>query len=146
MIYLLLETHYRRAKPLIREIMQLRHEVVWSQHPDDVLQLLQQTTFDLVIVAQAPQDPWAQDILLRLHEQGRKTPVLVLLEEGRAPDCQRLLRAGASACILQTLAPRVLHARVRALLQQFPLCQDAAQDAAQRIPALTQARPRPHSG
>lgn len=117
MIYLLLEADYGLARRLIREIMQLGYDAVWTQHPEDAQRLLQQQPFDLVILSLSAVDPLAQQILISLGNQGLKTPFVVLLANERPEDRALVLRLGAAACLSKPLAPWSLRGRLRGIIQ-----------------------------
>jgi DNA-binding response OmpR family regulator len=120
MIYLLLEADYSLARRLIREIMQLGYEAVWTQHPEDAQRLLRQQPFDLVILSLPVIDQLAQDMLVSLREEGRKTPFAVLLENERPQDRALVLRLGAAICLGKPLAPWSLRNHLRSIIQNIP--------------------------
>lgn len=125
MIYLLLETDFRLAKQLIREIMDLGYEAVWSQHPEDAQRLLQLETFDLVVLALSARDPLALETLSWLRKHRQKMPVMVLLEDAHPADRTVVLGAGAHAYLIKPFPPHAFRDQVHTLLQRFSGRRDA---------------------
>lgn len=120
MIYLLLEADYSLARRLIREIMQLGVEAVWTQHAEDAQLLLKQQHFDLVILSLHSIDDLARQILSELGHRDRKIPFVVLLEQMGSEDRRLVLGLGAAACLSKPLAPWALSRHLRVAMQSPP--------------------------
>jgi len=137
MIYLLLEADFRLAKQLIREIMDLGYEAVWSQHPEDAQRLLQQETFDLVVLALSAREPLALETLAWLRAHRQKLPVLVLLEDAHPADRSVVLGAGAHAYLIKPFPPHAFREQVRTLLRQFSGRRDTAEEPPDQARGVT---------
>lgn len=120
MLYLLLEADYSLARRLIREIMQLRFEAVWTQRPDDAQLLIGQQRFDLVILSLRRVDQTAREIFAKLNHPDRRTPFVVLLENMTDKDRRQILDLGAVTCLGKPLAPWALTRHLRVILQSVP--------------------------
>lgn len=116
MIYLLLETDLRLATKLMREIMQLGYEAVWSQRHEDARRLLNNESMDLVVLALTPRDVTALQMLSWLHENRRGIPVLALLDGKQPAELNLALETGASACVVKPFGPEAFRSQTRSLL------------------------------
>jgi len=83
--------------------------------------------FDLVVLDLMLPGMSGEEVLVKMREDGDRTPVLVLSARGREPDRVLLLTLGADDYVVKPFSVRELVARVRAILRRTGAGGDAAE-------------------
>lgn len=115
---LLVEDEDRIASFVTRGLASEGHAVERAATGRDAIGLVQDETYDLVLLDLLLPDSNGRQVLRTLRAQDQSTPVLVLSALGEVEDKVELLDAGANDYLTKPFALAELTARIRALTRQ----------------------------
>ncbi len=117
---LLAETNDLTASKIINFLTELEHSVDHSRDPREVIELGQEKSYDLFIVAL---DLGGEDGLrlcsqLRAHEETRHVPILLVLEEENLSQLAKGLDIGVTDYLVKPIDPNELRARCKTQIKR----------------------------
>ncbi|WP_085900657.1 PleD family two-component system response regulator [Kiloniella majae] len=117
---LLAETNDLTASKIINFLTELEHNVDHSRDPREVIELGQEKSYDLFIVAL---DLGGEDGLrlcsqLRAHEETRHVPILLVLEEENLSQLAKGLDIGVTDYLVKPIDPNELRARCKTQIKR----------------------------
>jgi two-component system response regulator TctD len=106
------------GEALVASLQRIGHTVDWERNGGEADALLLAQDYDLVVLDVMLPDLDGFNILKRLRQRGKRTPVLVLTARSQVEDRVSALDLGADDYLVKPFDFRELEARVRALLRR----------------------------
>lgn len=114
---LLVEDDKQLQRQLTEQLAQFGHEVRAVDDSVDVLRLVEQSAFDIVILDWMLPTDSGLTVLRKLREGGMLLPVMMLTALGQVFDKVEAFEAGADDYVVKPVDPLELNARLQALLR-----------------------------
>ena len=138
----------RALRTGMKNWLQPNYEVVGSPDGRAALDLLENTTFDLIILDLDMPNMNGEDTIRELRGRGDQTPVVLLTAEAKTSNIQRVMQHGVLDYILKPCSPPDLKVKLEAALrtaydQKLADAQVAANQAAIEQAGGKKGRPQP---